>query len=62
MVSLDGVENCEEPITFVQKGSSIWCVYKDFHLKSLKSWTSLEQVKLVKTLEEHPKLWSGNKF
>ena len=56
MVSLDGVENCEEPTTFFQNGSSIWCVYKDFHLKSLKSWTSLEQVKLVKTLEEHPRL------
>ena len=54
-LSLDDVGICQETPRSLKKGSSIWHIYKDFHLKNSKSWTSIEQVKLVKTLEKHPK-------
>ena len=57
-VSLDDVVNCEEETAFVKKGSSICCIYKDFHLKNPKRRTSLDQVKLVKAFKTR----SGNKF
>ena len=55
-LSLDEVGSFQETTAFLKKRSSILRIYKDFHEKNPKFWTSLELVKLLKALENHPKL------